>query len=573
MELSEAIEITRVRDAFMRKGPRPSQQGELCIFGHHLIFAPSGTETSKSGENPSEEFWILHRAIDRVLCEPVSKEYPSKGGLLALKCKNFLIIIFEVANLEHCKAAARSIEALSNLNGIVHDYPFFYQVPFNVLDDGWISFDVEQEFARLSLLTDAFRISRVNEHFSICPSYPTTVIVPKGIGDDYLRISATFREGGRFPVFCYYHNLTKSVIMRCGQPLIGPTNRRCREDEVIINSLLTISKGFIIDTRSKTVANAAKAKGGGTEPQGCYAQFRYVHCATPRIKEMHDALARMVEACNDGSVSTDKWLMRLSNSGWLQCISDCLNSAANVAQCVHCESNREVPVIVHGGEGTDTTLITTSLAQLILDSDARTIRGFESLIEREWITAGHPFRLRNAHGAFAAGLNTGQYESPVFLVFLDCVHQLLSQFPLTFEFTESFLIFLFEHAYASEFGSFLGNNEKEKFKNEVKKRTVSLWSYIHHPETLRQFINPLYDPRPKVLWPTVAPQSILIWERLFFRWQRDWAEIDGIRSSSEHWKLRERSLMSRAAVLRGVTIELSKEAANQNVNGVIGISQ
>lgn len=43
----------------------------------------------------------------------------------------------------------------------------------------------------------------------VCSSYPEMVIVPKGIGDDYLRISATFRDGGRFPVLSYYHQETK----------------------------------------------------------------------------------------------------------------------------------------------------------------------------------------------------------------------------------------------------------------------------------------------------------------------------------------------------------------------------
>lgn len=37
--------------------------------------------------------------------------------------------------------------------------------------------------------------------------------------------------------------------------------------------------------------------------------------------------------------------------------------------------------------------------------------------------------------------------------------QLISQYIHSFEFDESFLIFLFEHAYASEFGSFLGSSE------------------------------------------------------------------------------------------------------------------
>lgn len=56
---------------------------------------------------------------------------------------------------------------------------------------------------------------------------------------------------------------------------------------------------------------------------------------------------------------------------------------------------------------------------------------------------------------------------------------------------------------------FLGNNEKEKMRFEVKKRTVSLWSYVNNPEILRSFVNALYEPNVAVLWPCVAPQSIV----------------------------------------------------------------
>lgn len=42
-------------------------------------------------------------------------------------------------------------------------------------------------------------------------------------------------------------------------------------------------------------------------------------------------------------------------------------------------------ILVHGTEGTDSTLQVTSLAQIILEPRSRTIRGFEALIEREWL--------------------------------------------------------------------------------------------------------------------------------------------------------------------------------------------
>lgn len=58
----------------------------------------------------------MHRAVDRVTVENLSKENPSKGGSLILKCKNFMICIFEINNIDSCMAVARSIGKLSNLS-------------------------------------------------------------------------------------------------------------------------------------------------------------------------------------------------------------------------------------------------------------------------------------------------------------------------------------------------------------------------------------------------------------------------------------------------------------------------
>jgi myotubularin-related protein 9 len=85
----------------------------------------------------------------------------------------------------------------------------------------------------------------------------------------------------------------------------------------------------------------------------------------------------------------------------------------------------------------------------------------------------------------------------------------MRQYPSSFEFNQEFLIFIAEHAYASEFGSFLGNNEREKADNKVKERTASLWSYVNHPKILAAYMNPIYKPYESVLWPSVAGQSIV----------------------------------------------------------------
>lgn len=58
-------------------------------------------------------------------------------------------------------------------------------------------------------------------------------------------------------------------------------------------------------------------------------------------------------------------------------------------------------------------------------------------------------------------------------------------------------------------GSFLGNNEAERLQMQLSVKTVSLWSHLNRPEVLRSFLNPLYEPNNRVIWPSVAPMSLV----------------------------------------------------------------
>lgn len=71
--------------------------------------------------------------------------------------------------------------------------------------------------------------------------------------------------------------------MRAGQPLTGTNGRRCKEDEKLINATLRPGKrGYIIDTRTISVAQQAKARGGGFESEANYPQWRKIHKAIER---------------------------------------------------------------------------------------------------------------------------------------------------------------------------------------------------------------------------------------------------------------------------------------------------
>lgn len=41
---------------------------------------------------------------------------------------------------------------------------------------------------------------------------------------------------------------------------------------------------------------------------------------------------------------------------------------------------------------------------------------------------------------------------------------------------------------------------------------MSLWSWVNRPQELERLTNPLYESNSLVIWPSVAPQSLLLWE-------------------------------------------------------------
>ncbi|XP_075454816.1 myotubularin-related protein 9 [Ascaphus truei] len=544
MEFAELIKTPRVDNVVLHRPFYAPVEGTLCLTGHHLILS--------SRQDNSEELWLLHANIDSI-----DRRFVGPSGTITIKCKDLRIIQLEITGMEECLNIASSIEALSTLGSVTLMYPFFYRPMFEVTeDDGWHAFLPEQEFELLNLETNEWRLSHVNQDFSVCPSYPPIVTVPKSIDDESLRKVATFRHGGRFPVLSYYHKKNGMVIMRSSQPLTGTNGRRCKEDEKLINATLRAGKrGYVIDTRSLNVAQQARARGGGFEQEAYYPQWRRIHKSIERYNILQESLIKLVEASNDQSHNMDRWLSKLEASNWLTHIKEILTTACLAAQCIDREG---ASVLVHGTEGMDSTLQVTSLAQIILEPKCRTIRGFESLIEREWLQAGHPFHQRCAQSAYSNGKQ--KWEAPTFLLFLDCVWQILRQFPCSFQFNERFLIMLFEHAYASQFGTFLGNSECERSKLKLQQKTMSLWSWVNQPNDINKFTNPLFEANGLVIWPSVAPQSLQLWEGVFFRWNRSSKYLEEAYEETIHIIEYNKDLQVKVNALRRQLAELETEA-------------
>ncbi|XP_036398661.1 myotubularin-related protein 9 [Megalops cyprinoides] len=522
MEFSEHIKTANVEDVILTQPFHPPVKGTLCVTGHHLLFS------GRDGDS-SAQLLLLLRNIDAIEksvenlvgCSGLgsrssgqSERSTGSSGTITIKCKDLHILQLDVPGMEECLNIASSIEALSSLETVTEMYPFFYRPSFLSLQGQWGLSPAEQDFAQIKALSDRWRLSEVNRDYFVCPSYPPAVIVPRSIDDETLAKSAKFRQGGRFPVLCYYHRENGKVIMRSSQPLPGANRKRCKEDELLLQAVIDGSElGYIIDTRSAQLAQQARMTGGGFESKSNYTSWKRLHRNLERGKVLQESLIKLTEACSDQSHNMDRWLSKLENSKWLSHVNSVLATAGLLAECVEREG---CSVLVHGSDGTDTTLLLTTLAQLILDPQCRTLRGFLALLEREWVQAGHPFQQRCAHSAHSHARL--KQESPIFLLLLDCVWQLERQFPLALEFGEPLLLQLAQDAYASDFGTFLCNSDKERCALGVKEKTHCLFQFLCRPSERDRFINPLYQPTELAIWPSVQPPSLQLWQGLFFRW-------------------------------------------------------
>lgn len=66
------------------------------------------------------------------------------------------------------------------------------------------------------------------------------------------------------------------------------------------------------------------------------------------------------------------------------------------------------------------------------------LQGFRTLVEREWLSFGHKFADRGGHQP--GSIPDLNERCPVFLQWLDVVHQLVRQFPCSFEFSMPYLV-------------------------------------------------------------------------------------------------------------------------------------
>lgn len=175
----------------------------------------------------------------------------------------------------------------------------------------------------------------------------------------------------------------------------------------------------------------------------------------PEPRRIRASFKKLMRACVPSAVSNQpdqSFLKLIEASEWLSLLQTLMQIAGAVIDLLDIQG---ASVMVCLEDGWDITAQVMSIAKLCLDPYYRTIEGFRVLIEQEWLAHGHRFSNRSN----LTNPNQDSGFTPIFLQFLDVVHQIHRQFPLSFEFNQFYIRFLAYHYVSCRFRTFLLDNE------------------------------------------------------------------------------------------------------------------
>uniref|UniRef100_A0A8C5TJC3 Myotubularin related protein 11 n=1 Tax=Malurus cyaneus samueli TaxID=2593467 RepID=A0A8C5TJC3_9PASS len=335
--------------------------------------------------------------------------------------------------------------------------------------------DWEKELQRLGAA--GWRVSAVNERFDMAPSLPQYLWVPSGLLDhDLKRTFAHFQER-RVPRLCW-HLLDGGDLLRAASFHVA--SEPGSEDVRCLEALLLGGRGPCV------LADTAEL---------------------PTLADIQLAHLRLRALCLPGAAAEEKWLSALEGTRWLDHVRTCLRKAVEVVSLL---AGKRCSVVLQEPSDRDLNCLVASLVQLLGDPHARSLPGFQSLVQREWVAAGHPFPRR-------LGLlcrDSPRDEAPVFLLFLDCTWQLLRQFPAHFGFTEAFLLALHDSSFSPYFSTFRFSCQRQRgHGSSVRGRgtlpgdppictlpSVWAWGLRYTRQQRQRFRNPAGPPGPAEPW-------------------------------------------------------------------------
>eukprot|EP00127_Corallochytrium_limacisporum_P002282 Clim_evm70s109 gene=Clim_evmTU70s109 len=392
---------------------------------------------------------------------------------------------------------------------------------------GWEPNLVDNDYTRMGLPNQRWRCSEINKDYAMIETYPEKLYVPSYVTDDQIIESAQHRNAGRLPVVAWMHPSNGTVLVRGAIPRVVGKGVRSPGDEHLVTSIRKATANstalYVFEARQGSSSGGGSSGGLNTKeppppsPERGDGDEAYpgVIVRTLRLGgkiPLREAYQKLTSTLYPG-LATQTFLDDLQNTGWIQHVLSTLRAVAEISKVM---LERNLSAVVQDFQGTDRTVLLVSLAMILMDPHYRTIKGFKTLIEKEWIHFGYPFREHNVPPA--GGRDSQEELAPTFLLFVNCLHEIMCSYQNAFEYNEDFLIELLDYFNTGLFGTFQGNDSKT-VRDHLSQETLSVWPMLERDNELK---NPKYLPyvSEQTLLVRARHQNIGLWKAYFMRWNK-----------------------------------------------------
>ncbi|XP_023689590.1 myotubularin-related protein 12 [Paramormyrops kingsleyae] len=416
----------------------------------------------------------------------VKNKYPSK---IIVCCKDLRLFHFSLAY-------AKEEDAKKIFQGIVYHclepkslkcvFAFSYGEKTllnkeNQTKPKTVMFDTSEDWAQEIKRTKGnCKLISNNADFSISAKLPQFFIVPTHVTQEDL----TKFDGKGIPIWCWSHHSGCALFKTASLPLMQEDASSQLYKSYMEGMLNAVAQTHLYSVKTEELSDSLPTV---QDIQQSYSKFKQFF---------------LLDNTNDFWMTDVKWFSSLEGSCWLDIIRQCLAKAVEVVECLEKENTN---VLIMEEEGSDLCCVISSLVQLMFDPYYRTLGGFQSLIQKEWVMGGHRFLDRCNHLHLK---DKEQSQAPVFLLFLESVWQLQQQYPPAFQFSETYLTVLSDSIDVSVFSTFLFNSPHHMAsiakamlepgqRSPVNWPTVWDWSVQFDSRAQDFFINPLYMERSR----------------------------------------------------------------------------